>query len=363
MIGVGYEGRTLDDLVAELVDRGVRRLVDVRLTPVSRKAGFSKRGLAAALGEQGIAYEHRPELGNPKDNRAGFGDERTRAVYAARLGRPEAAVAVQELAAAARRETVAVLCFEAEESRCHRQLVLALAGDQEELAGGVNTVTRVGATVRRPTGPWSPRVHELLRHLEARGFRPAPRLLGVTRDGDEVLDFLPGAVTEDRPSDALVVSAAEVLRDYHHATADLAATVATDGWLLPAREPVEVVCHGDFAPYNCVVRDDRVVGVIDFDVAHPGPRLWDVAYAAYRWVLQDADGPDRRLRLFCDTYGLSEGDRAALPGVVVARLHAMVDFMRGQAAAGHAAFAGHIAAGHDALYLRDAERIGRYGKA
>ena len=55
---------------------------------------------------------------------------------------------------------------------------------------------------------------------------------------------------------------------------------------MAAREPVEVICHNEFAPHTCVLRDDRVVGIIDFDYAAPGPRLWDAAFAGHL-----ADGP------------------------------------------------------------------------
>src|SRR5258707_759886 len=72
LVGVGYEGRTVDELVAHLVAVGVSRLIDVRLTPISRKRGLSKTALGAALADVGIEYEHRRELGNPKTNRAGF---------------------------------------------------------------------------------------------------------------------------------------------------------------------------------------------------------------------------------------------------------------------------------------------------
>ncbi|WP_405867085.1 phosphotransferase [Streptomyces sp. NBC_01515] len=41
--------------------------------------------------------------------------------------------------------------------------------------------------------------------------------------------------------------------------------------------PVEVICHGDFAPYNCVFTGEGAVGLIDFDAARPGPRAWDLA--------------------------------------------------------------------------------------
>ena len=242
--------------------------------------------------------------------------------------------------------------------------------DREVLAGGVNEVIRVGATVRRPTGSWSPRVHGLLRHLET--FDGVPRVLEVTADGFEVLDFLPGEVAEFpltpavRSAEALQ-SAAALLRRYHDATAGYAAQAPRDGWQAATVEPVEVICHGDYAPYNCVLTGTRVTGMIDFDHAHPGSRLWDVAYAVYRWApLTRPDNTDgfgttasqaARLRAFCDSYGLAADARAGLVDAVAARLRALVAFLRAQAAAGHPAFASHVAAGHDTLYRNDADYV------
>ncbi|GAB7041545.1 MULTISPECIES: DUF488 domain-containing protein [Catenuloplanes] len=129
LVGVGYEGRAIDEFVEDLVDRGVAHLVDVRLTPISRKRGFSKTALGNALTAAGIRYDHRRELGNPKANRAGFGgaDEElfeARAVYAGLLQDGAAEHTLDELARAATRELVALLCFESDESRCHRHVVL-----------------------------------------------------------------------------------------------------------------------------------------------------------------------------------------------------------------------------------------------
>ncbi|MEV4556623.1 phosphotransferase [Kitasatospora sp. NPDC049285] len=242
--------------------------------------------------------------------------------------------------------------------------------DQETLRGGVNQVVRIGATVLRPTGPRSPAVHGLLTHLRARGFTAAPAFHGLTEDGREILDFLPGEVSNYPPTPAAasrtaLLTAARLLRAYHDATLGYTA----DGWMLPAREPVEVVCHGDFAPHNCVLDGERVVGVIDFDTAHPGPRLWDVAYAVYRWAPTTAPGnadgfgtpveQARRVREFCDAYGLDPADRAALVDAVADRLHALVDFMHAEAAAGNAAFASHLADGHHLMYLADAAYVRR----
>lgn len=242
--------------------------------------------------------------------------------------------------------------------------------DEEVLAGGgVNHVVRVGATVRRPTGPHSPRVHDLLRRLA--GFAPVPRVLEVG-EGVEVLDFLPGDVGNYPVSDAAasataLVTAAELLRSYHDATAGFAADLPRQGWMFEVVEPVEVVCHGDYAPHNCVLDGDRVVGLIDFDTARPGARLVDLGGAAYRWVPLSGPGNDGvrpgtaeqadRLAVFADAYGAGPAERAGLVDAVLANLGGMVRFMRAQAAAGSAAFAGHVADGHDRLYLRDAAYV------
>ncbi|MGI5272087.1 phosphotransferase enzyme family protein [Nonomuraea sp. CA-218870] len=247
-------------------------------------------------------------------------------------------------------------------------------GVTEEIleGGGVNQVIRRGATVRRPAGPWTPAVHALLRHLADRGFTGAPRAHGLDERGREILDYVPGQVAHDPApyarNDAVLRAVAVLLRDYHDATAGF--TPPRDAtWYFPPREPAEVVCHGDVAPYNCVFRDGLPVAFIDFDTAHPGPRLWDVAYAAYRFAPLTAPGhgetvpvPEqaRRLRLFCDAYGLAVAGRAALTDAVGERLRGLARLIREKAAAGEAAFAAHLAAGHPELYLADAAHVARH---
>lgn len=130
MVGVGYEGQQAEQFVAELRSSGVDVVVDVRLTPISRKRGFSKRSLAEHLESAGIEYEHLRALGNPKDNRAGFaGDtDDVRAAldrYAALLTDNDAVTALDRIAELATTSRVAVLCFEATDHRCHRQVVLS----------------------------------------------------------------------------------------------------------------------------------------------------------------------------------------------------------------------------------------------
>jgi aminoglycoside phosphotransferase (APT) family kinase protein len=158
---------------------------------------------------------------------------------------------------------------------------------EEVLSGGnMNHVVRVGDTVRRVAGVCTPTIHRLLAHVRGRGVHWVPEPLGYDELGREMLTFIPGAVPHDMPawvwSELALTDVARSLREWHEATIDFDA--AGSIWGLEAREPREVICHSDFAPYNCVFRDGRMVGAIDFDLCAPGPRLWDIAYTAYRFV-------------------------------------------------------------------------------
>ncbi len=236
----------------------------------------------------------------------------------------------------------------------------------EQLSGGnMNCVRRDGDTVLRQTGPWSPFVHQLLRHLTAHNFTAAPVLLETT-DTTERLTFLDGEAGNDplKPymqSAEILVEAAQLLRRSH----DITATLEVDEnatFQLPVNpaHAWEVICHNDFAPYNCVFQDQHLTGIIDFDTAGPGTRLWDIAYAVYRFAPLAHDDhsrglgwqpiPDRgqRLQLFCDTYGLdNQTARAALIDTVIERLEYMINFMRHNA----------LNVEHIPLYQRDQDYI------
>ncbi|MFE0465507.1 aminoglycoside phosphotransferase family protein, partial [Kitasatospora sp. NPDC058965] len=56
----------------------------------------------------------------------------------------------------------------------------------------IGRVERIGRTVHRPVGPWTPAVHDLLHHLEAVGYELAPRVLGFDDQGREVLTWIDG---------------------------------------------------------------------------------------------------------------------------------------------------------------------------
>lgn len=96
-------------------------------------------------------------------------------------------------------------------------------GEPEEALGGwnVGAAVRVGRTVRRRMGPWSPSIHRLLKRLESVGFEGSPRVLGIDERGREVLAFIEGDSPSTHPypgwvwGEAALRSAAALLRRYH----------------------------------------------------------------------------------------------------------------------------------------------------
>ncbi len=206
--------------------------------------------------------------------------------------------------------------------------------------GNVTGVVRVGQTVRRATGPWSSAVHGLLRHLESHGFAGAPRFLGLDDQMREVLTFIAGEVghyplQQYMWLDDNLIAIARFLRHYHDTTVGYRVPEGTV-WQFPYPDHSqhEVICHNDVAPYNMVYKDEKVYALIDFDTAGPGPRIWDVAYALYRFVplsfTQDVQAlglanpllQRQRLRMFCQTYGLEHSYEEVLE-TVVRRLETM----------------------------------------
>jgi uncharacterized protein (DUF488 family) len=123
---VGYEGRSLDELIAELLSVGIDRLIDVRELPLSRRRGFSKTALSNALHEAGIEYVHVKALGNPKPNRERYwaGDiEGGAAVYRKHLDNGSRSALV-ELADSLGDDPSCLLCFERHHTECHRDVIV-----------------------------------------------------------------------------------------------------------------------------------------------------------------------------------------------------------------------------------------------
>lgn len=123
---IGYEGATLEDVLASVRKARVRLLIDIRAVAVSRRRGFSKKALTGALLNQGIEYLHLRDLGDPKPGReaarAGRHAEFLR-IYRDHLSGDDAQAALRKAAVAASAKTSCLLCYEAEPSGCHRAVV------------------------------------------------------------------------------------------------------------------------------------------------------------------------------------------------------------------------------------------------
>lgn len=124
--------------------------------------------------------------------------------------------------------------------------------------------------MRRSTGPWTPAVHALLRHLEDAGFDGAPRLLGTDEQGREVLSFVHGEVPEradpEIVTETVLRKVGRLLRRYHDAVRDFELPPGIE-WHQPSL-PGErtVVCHNDISPRNTVFLGGWPVAFLDWDL-------------------------------------------------------------------------------------------------
>lgn len=191
--------------------------------------------------------------------------------------------------------------------------------------GNVGGAVRVGDTVRRPTGPWTPAVHELLDFLATTGLPHVPRVLGTDDRGREVLTYLPGRVVPigvEPLTDGQVRSAMRWLRHFHDVVAGFPRESRRWRFVERALEPGEIVCHHDSAMYNLAFDGDELAGVFDWDVAGPGRPIDDLAIFAWNAPLLFPDGDPASaahgLRVMADAYG--DVDPAAILDHVTVRM-------------------------------------------
>lgn len=255
--------------------------------------------------------------------------------------------------------------------------------DEEQLRGGnVSNVYRKENTVRRNLKPGSHKVHTLLNHLDNKGFKQAPRFLGIDDDGREILTYIEGEagnypVAEYMWSNEALEEIAKLLRFYHDSVRDF---LFDETWETIDNTPIihEVLCHNDFAIYNIIFKDKKPVAIIDFDNVGPGPRIWDVAYALYTCVPlsrynlsktteekvfydsdQDAELTKQRVKLFLEAYGESVEEK--ILDMIVLRLEGLCKTIIRKAHEGDLAFQKMLAEGHVKHYQNEVKFIRENG--
>jgi len=214
------------------------------------------------------------------------------------------------------------------------------------IADGVTPgIVRVGNTVRRPVRPFTATVQAYLAHLHHSGFTAAPFPLGVDGRGREVLTYVPGEVPREplpaaAASEDVLVALARLIRRLHEAAGSWVPPADATWGGLPGtsaidREPVEgepeLVGHRDYCPGNVVFRDGLPAALIDFDLARPTTRLYEVANALYWWVplldprdrapaFTDLDAA-HRVAVFVDAYGMTRRRREELVPLATRMIH------------------------------------------
>lgn len=222
---------------------------------------------------------------------------------------------------------------------------------EHSLAGGnaSGAVVRVGQTVRKPWTAATSSVVSLMEAVRAAGV-DAPAPMGRDAKGRQVQELVPGRLAMDagRLPDAGLWRVGRLVRAIHDAAENYAAAPGAV-WETAIPAPgAELVCHNDLAPWNLIVGERWVF--IDWDAAAPSTRLWDLAYSAQAFTLNDAGlapaAAGRGLAAFVDGYGADAGMRAALPAAMVRRTAAMHRLLESSHAAGREPWGSMFIQGH-----------------
>lgn len=161
-------------------------------------------------------------------------------------------------------------------------------------------IVRVDDTVRRPSGPWTDSVHQLLRHIREHGFDLAPEPLGVDAAGREILSYIDGRdqgwpFIPEILSDDGVEALGDLASRLRSALASYECPPAAR-WQFATGTPGPgaAMQHGDLGPWNLLWGNDgQLTGVLDWDFAQPGDPWYDTGHLAWFTVpLMD----DRRAR-------------------------------------------------------------------
>jgi len=121
----GYEGKDIDEFLKHLLRHNIKRVVDVREIPLSRKKGFSKTILGQKLAERDIDYVHIRTLGSPRHLRKKVYKDKDFDYFFEKYENhlEKCKKELEELYELVTQELSCLLCFENNPSSCHRSSV------------------------------------------------------------------------------------------------------------------------------------------------------------------------------------------------------------------------------------------------
>lgn len=202
--------------------------------------------------------------------------------------------------------------------------------NEETVLSPDKSVVRKGSMVLRPSGPWTPGIHSLLRHLHNTGFTSAPSIVGsgLDTEGREMVSYIEGESVHPGPwSDEAISEVGSLLRRLHDhsATFEPPAHAVWKPWFLRELGGTSVVySHGDVAPWNTVTREGMPLALIDWECAGPVDPMVELARVCWLFPqLHDDDVADRvglpsleirarQLRLLVEAYRVPPAQRQAL---------------------------------------------------
>lgn len=244
------------------------------------------------------------------------------------------------------------------------QAVAADPDAEHALTGGNATtgVVRVGDTVRKPWIPSSAGVLAYMAHLRAQGVDlPEPR--GRDAQGRMVTEYVPGTLAMVGPplTHGELARVGAMIREIHEASASFRPAAPLPEGILPV-DGADLVCHNDLTPWNLVIGERWVF--IDGDGAGPSTALWDLAYSAQAFALNDAGADPRTtaadLAALVDGYDADAAMREALPAAMARRTRAMLEMLESAHRAGREPWGTMFVTGHGEHWRRATAFVARH---
>jgi len=203
-----------------------------------------------------------------------------------------------------------------------------VSADKEYLTGGYLTqeVIRDGNVVRRTSGSHSVFLSAVLKILEEAAYPYAPRYLGRDDAGHDVLEYIPGSISQrgscEGRSERSYEVAARMLRELHDITSRSALAAEA-----------ECIVHDDVGPFNTIFVDKMPVAFIDWDCARPGNRSSDLGLLAAHWCILTSSEPDlhleaQRMASVLKGYDMFDPEELLQAAVTVMRANAEYSWYR-----------------------------------
>ena len=122
---IGYEGKSVEKYVTQLIKEDVKVLCDIRKNPMSMKFGFSKTQLKTFCGNLNIEYLHIPQVGIKSEQRQELNSqsdyEKLFDTYKKTNLKQTKGYQEQILKLLKQKKRIALTCFEADICQCHRK--------------------------------------------------------------------------------------------------------------------------------------------------------------------------------------------------------------------------------------------------